>query len=229
LKSVEIKVEEVILADRVSTGTKELNALLLGGIPEEYAVALTGPPSDERDTIIRNFIETGIKESQTTFYVTTKAISLEPLLENPSFYLFLCNPKPKTPLPDKPNIIKLRSKTDINNLNIALAKAIHSIKHKPATKRACVETVSDVLLRQGPEVTRRWLSELITNLTSKGFTILAVMDPNMHPADQATAVLNLFDGEINLYEIEDEMECKKSVRIKKLRNQDYIKNPICLT
>ena len=33
MKTVEIKVEEIVLADRVSTGTKELDSLLLGGVP----------------------------------------------------------------------------------------------------------------------------------------------------------------------------------------------------
>ena len=64
---------------------------------------------------------------------------------------------------------------------------------------------------------------------SRGFTMLAEMNPAMHPSDQANAVLDLFDGEINLYQTEDPLECKKSIRVKKLRNQDYLKNPICLT
>ena len=58
--------------------------------------------------------------------------------------------------------------------------------------------------------------------------MLAVMDPKEHPPDQATTVINLFDGEIELTQTEDPLECKKSIRVKKLRNQDYIKNPICL-
>jgi hypothetical protein len=66
-------------------------------------------------------------------------------------------------------------------------------------------------------------------MCSKGFTILAVLDPEMHPPDQAKAIINLFDGEISLAQTEDPLECRKSLRIKKLRNQDYIKNPICLT
>ena len=67
------------------------------------------------------------------------------------------------------------------------------------------------------------------HLVSKGFTVLAVMNPEMHPPDQGAAVLDLFDGEISLTQTEDPLECKKSIRIKKLRNQDYTKNPICLT
>jgi KaiC/GvpD/RAD55 family RecA-like ATPase len=228
LKSVEVKVQEVILANRVSTGTKELDSLLFGGIPKEYSVVLTGSPSDERELLIKNFLETGIKQDQTTFYVTTEACDLDNLLENSNFYLFLCNPKPKVQVLDLPNIVKLRSKTDINNLNMVLARTSRNTEQE-TSKRVCIDIVSDVLLRLGPEITRRWLSELITDLTSKGFTMLAVLNSGMHPADQANAITYLFDGKISLTQSDDPLECRKFIRVEKLRNQDYIKNPICIT
>jgi len=144
--------------------------------------------------------------------------------------LFLCNPKPKTQVPDLPNITKLRGKTDLNNLNMALARTTRNIEQKLSKKkRICIEIVSDVLLDFGAKTTRKWIAELITELTSKGFTILAVMNSAMHPSDQATAVIELFDGEINITQSDDPIECKKSIQVKKLRSQDYIKNPICLT
>ena len=43
------------------------------------------------------------------------------------------------------------------------------------------------------------------------------------------AVLNLFDGEISITQTQDPLECKKFIQVKKLRNKDYIKTPICLT
>ena len=227
LKSVEIKVEEVILADRVSTGTKELDSLLLGGIPKEYAVVLTGSPSDERELLIRNFLEAGTKEGQTSFYATTEAVGMDYLLEKSGFYLFLCNPKPKVEVPDLPNITKLRSKTDLTNLNIALLKAYRNVKQS-SNKRVCIGIVSDVLVDHGVKTTRKWIAELTTDLVSKGFTVLAVLDPEMHPADHSKAIINLFDGEINLTQTGVPPDCKKSLLIKKLRNQDYIKNPICV-
>jgi len=227
LKTLEFKVEEVVLGDRVPTGTKELDSLLLGGIPKEYAVALTCPPSDEREHLIRNFLEAGIKKDETVFYVSTEAYKLETLIKKSNFCLFLCNPKPKTKVPDLPNIYKLRSKTDLTNLSISLAKAYRNIDQSKK-KRICVEIVSDVLLDYEAKATRKWISELITDLCSKGFTMLAVIDPEMHPSEQSKAIINLFDGEISLKQTEDPLECKKSVQIKKLRNEEYIKNPICL-
>jgi KaiC/GvpD/RAD55 family RecA-like ATPase len=228
LKTLEIKVEEVILENRVSTGTQELDSLLLGGIPEDYAVVLTGTPSDERDYLIKNFLKAGTYADEITFYVSTEADGLEHRLEKPNFYLFLCNPKPKTQISDLPNVYKLRSKTDLTNLSISLSKAYRNIEPS-SKKRICVEIVSDVLVDYETKATRKWISELITDLGAKGFTMLAVINPLMHTSEELHSVLDLFDGEINLIETEDPLECKKSLRVKKLRNQDYIKNPICLT
>jgi hypothetical protein len=227
LKTLEIKVEELVMEDRITTGTQELDSLLLGGIPSEYAVVLSGPPCDQRELIVKNFFNAGVDEG-VTFYVTTEADGLENLLEKPNFYLFLCNPKPKTKVPDLGNAYLLQGKADITNLGIALAKAIRNIDQSATKKRICVEILSEVLVKHGTNTTREWISSLITDLGAKGFTILAVIDPTMHPADQANAIINLFDGEINILQSDDPLDCKKSILVKKLRNQDYIKNPICL-
>jgi hypothetical protein len=227
LKTLEIKVEEVIMEDRVSTGTQELDSLLLGGIPNEYAIVLSGPPCDEREMLIKNFLNAGTKEGN-TFYVTTEAAGIESLLDNPNFYLFLCNPKPKTPVPDRPNIYRLQSKADITNLGIALTKAIRNIDQSVTKRRICVENLSDVLVNQGTKITREWISGLITDLGTKGFTILTVMYPEMHQSEESKAVISLFDGEISITQSDDPLDCKKSILVKNLRNQDYIKNPIFL-
>jgi len=229
LKTIEIKVEEVIMENRLSTGTEELDSLLLGGIPKEYAVVLSGPPCDERELIVKNFLEVGVKQKEATFYVTTEATDLEDFLNKPNFFLFLCNPKPKVDVPNLPNVFKLQGKTDLNNLGIALTKAYRSIdQNLVQPKRVCVEILSEVLQDYGSNTTRKWISDLITNYGAKGFTILAVIDPTMHATEHANAIINLFDGEISIIQSDDPLDCKKSILVKKLRNQDYIKNPICL-
>ena len=217
-----------VLPGRMPTGFMELDRLLMGGIPEKYAVVLTGSPSDDRAFLIKNFLEAGTAKDEIVFYVTTEAENLENLLENPNFHLFLCNPKPKTKVPDLPNVTKLRSITDLTNLNISLLKAYRNIDPSKK-KRICVETVSNVLLNYEAKATCKWILELTTDLSSKGFTMLAVLDPSMHPPDQANAVINSFDGEISITQTEDPLECKKSLRVKRLKNQEYLKNPICLT
>ena len=217
-----------VLPGRVTTGYTELDRLLMGGIPENYAVVLTAPPSEERSYLIKSFLEAGTENDEAVFCVTTEADNLEDLLKNPNFHLFLCNPKPKTKVPDLPNVTKLKSTTDLTNLNISLVKAYRNIDPS-RKKRILLETVSNVLLNYEAKATCKWITELTTDLSSKGFTMLAIMDPNMHPPDQANAVINSFDGEISLSKSEDPAECKKTLRVERLKNQEYLKNPVCMT
>jgi KaiC/GvpD/RAD55 family RecA-like ATPase len=227
-------VEEVVLADRISTGTKKLDSLLLGGIPEGYAVALTAPPSDEREQLIKRFLETGTKEGQITFDITSETTGRVNLVEDfqSNFFLFLCNPKTKTEVSNLPNVYKLRSKTDLTNLNIALTKAYRILDQSAKTrKRICIETVSDILLHHEADATRRWLSETISYLNSRGFIILLVMNPLMHPPEQLHAILDLLDGEISIDHVDhfkDEKGPLKLLQIKNLRKKEYNKNPIRL-
>ena len=50
------------------------------------------------------------------------------------------------------------------------------------------------------------------------------MNPYMHPAEEVQAVLDLFDGEIEVYEKKDQ----KLLRIKKMYEQDYIRDELPL-
>jgi len=70
--------------------------------------------------------------------------------------------------------------------------------------------------------TRRWLTGLLPELKSKGFTILAVMDLEMHSLQEVRAVLDLFEGEISIYE-------KKNIRflkIKRMAKQEYLESEL---
>jgi KaiC/GvpD/RAD55 family RecA-like ATPase len=65
-------------------------------------------------------------------------------------------------------------------------------------------------------------------LKSEDFTTLAVMDPEMHSSQDARAILDLFDGEINIHEKETDKGLKKSVKIKKMSNQKYLEEDLLL-
>ena len=73
--------------------------------------------------------------------------------------------------------------------------------------------------------TRRWLTALMTKLKSEDFTTLAVMDPEMHSPQDARAILDLFDGEINIFE----KGLGRHVGIRKMGNQKYLKDELLLT
>ncbi len=220
LEPVTVKVSKIVLPDRITTGHEGLDDLLFGGIPQNYAVILTSPSCDERDSLIRSFLESGAKKGQTTFHITTRAIGLEDLTkEYPSnFYVFICNPKANEITKSLPNVYKLKGIENLTEISIALTMALRKLNAAvKAPRRCCIQIVSDILLQHQALQTRRWLNGLLPELRSKGFTVLAVMDPGMHSQQDVRAVLDLFDGEINIYE----KEKVGFIRIKRMTEQEY--------
>jgi CBS domain-containing protein/KaiC/GvpD/RAD55 family RecA-like ATPase len=224
---VEPEVSKVVLPGRITTGYRNLNNLLLGGIPESYAVILTSPSCDERDLLIEKFLETGAKRGEVTFYVTINPIEMKTLTEEfqSHFYLFICNPQTDAIMKSFLNVFELRGVENLTNINIALSSAFRTLDDSmKGPRRVCIEIIPDVLLQHGAVQTRRWLNALIPELRSKGFTTLAVMDPMMHPRQEVRAILGLFEGEINIYK----KGLTRFLKIKKMRSREYSKSELPL-
>jgi hypothetical protein len=123
---------------------------------------------------------------------------------------------------DAPNVVKLKGVENLTDISIALTSAIRKLDPSlKGPKRICISLVSDVLLHHHAVQTRRWLAGLIPELQSEGFTTLAVMDPEMHPSQEVRAVLDLFEGEINIFTKETEKGPGKYLKIQKMSNQKY--------
>ena len=181
---------------RVSAGSKELDDLLLGGIPEHYAVALTSPSNDERELLIKRFLETGTDQNETTIYLTVDPGKVKALAQQqPSnFYLFVCNPRADAIIESLSNVFKFKGVENLTEIDIALAKLFRKLdQSEPAPRRACIDIVSDVLLIHHPVTTRKWLSGLLADLRAKGFTTLVTINPKMHPSEEIEALLGVFE------------------------------------
>jgi tetratricopeptide (TPR) repeat protein/KaiC/GvpD/RAD55 family RecA-like ATPase len=219
-----------VVPGRVSTGFADLDRLLLGGIPENYSVILNSPSSDERELLIKRFLEAGAKTGETTFYLTAEVAGAKALAEESksNFYFFVCNPQADTMVQDSPNIFKLQGVENLTDIDIAIAKSFRTLHQAAGSKRACVEIVSEVLLQHQAVIARKWLSGLLLNLKSKGFTTLAIVNPQMHHQEEVQAILGLFEGEIRISEKETAKGTEKVLRIRKLHNQKYLENELTL-
>lgn len=228
---VEIEVSEVVLPHRIATGYEDLDSLLFGGIPERYAIILTSPSCDEKDLLIRRFLEAGVGEGQTTFYITTRVGEVRALVDEfPSnFYVLICNPQADSMIKNLPNVFKLKGVENLTDISVSLALAFRKLDKPPkGPRRACIEIIPDVLLQHHAVDSRRWLNGVIPELGLQGFTTLAVMDPEMHSAREVRAILGLFEGEMNVYEKETEKGLRKFLRIKRMYNQKYLESELYL-
>jgi len=215
------EVSESVLG-RIAMGYPKLDRLLGGGIPKNYACALTAPPCDERELIVRSFLETGARNGEVTFFVTIDPSIARVLTEEfqSNFYLFVCNPHADAVVESQPNIVKLKGVENLTDISIALTSAIRKLDPSmQGQRRICIGLVSDVLLQHHAVQTRRWLTSLITGLKSTGFTTLAVIDPQIHPSEELHAVVGLFEGEIRICESETE-NGSKSLKIKRMSKSE---------
>jgi KaiC/GvpD/RAD55 family RecA-like ATPase len=227
-----IPIAEAAVPHRVTTGFKALDDLLLGGIPENYAVVMTSPSSDERDFLIKRFLEAGAETGQITFYIAVEPGNGKTLAEKfPSnFFLCVCNPRADIMIKSLPNVFKLNGVESLTDIDITLIKAFRMIDTpRSGPRRACIEIISDVLLQHHAVITRKWLNGLLSELKSRCFTTLAVVNPHMHPQEEVQAILGLFEGEIKMYEKETEKGTEKILRIRKMYNQRYLENELALT
>jgi KaiC/GvpD/RAD55 family RecA-like ATPase len=220
------------LPGRITTGFEDLDAVLLGGLPEKHAIALVGPSIEERELIVSKFLSAGVKSGDVTFFVTADPRLTQELCEKyPSnFFLFVCCPQAGSPASSLPNVIALKGIENLNAIDIELVKAIRTLNAADANpRRICLGLISDALLQHHAVTTRRWLSALLPTLKSKGFTILSVIDSQMHPVEELQAILALFDGELRIIEKETENASERILTIRKLHNQKYIEKDLQLT
>jgi KaiC/GvpD/RAD55 family RecA-like ATPase len=218
-----VVVPKIVLPGRIPTGSEDLDNLLHGGIPQGYSVALTSPSCDERGSLIKRFLEAGAKKGDVTFLVTIDPGELTSLAEEqPNFYLFVCNPQADAIIKSASNVFKLKGVENLTDISIALTSAIRRLDPSlTGSRRICIGLVSDVLLQHQTVQTRRWLAGLIPELRSAGFTTLAVLDPEMHAPQETRAILDLFEGEINISEIDTGKGPLKFIKVKKMASQKY--------
>jgi KaiC/GvpD/RAD55 family RecA-like ATPase len=226
-----IEISEISELNRIPTGYYELDKLLFGGIPETYPVILTAPFCEERELIIKRFLKSGIDNDETIFYFTVKQNEIIQFAQDPNsnVNVFLFNPYKDGTLEEFPNIFRIKGIEKLTDVSIALTTALRkqqNLEHKG--KRVCIEIISDILLQHNAVTTRRWLTGLINDLRSQGFTTLAIMNPLMHSPQDVHAILGLFDGEIALEDRKTSRGSQKILKINRMYNQKYLPNEVTI-
>lgn len=214
---------------RAKTGYDSLDVLLYGGLPEGYSIILTSHSCEERDLLVTKILETGVKSKEVTFYVSNEITRVRHLVdEHPEiFYSFICNPQANLIAPDTPNVYKIGGCDRLTDLSLALSSASKDLPEEGG-RRIVLNNISDVLLSCHAQTTRKWLMELLTKLKAQNFTVLAVMNPFMHASEETQAILDLFDGHIEMFE-KDGRISRTHLKVKRMYNQKYHINEIPIT
>ena len=191
---------------RVSSGYGRLDEALKGGFLAGTAIVLSAPASDEVPLLVGDFLKASKEQSLLICRTVSSAETITHSMGE-NVRVLVCSDRPVSPAR---NIIPGKGIENLTDMNLQVGEVIASAQ----PKRLVIDILSDILLRHKALQTRKWLTELLERLRSKGITTLAVLNPYMHSSEDVQAVVDLFDGNVEIFEKETEGETRKHLRIK---------------
>ena len=191
---------------KISSGYGRLDEALKGGFLAGTAIVLSAPASDEVPLLVGSFLKASKEQS---LLICRTVSSAETITQNmgENVRVLVCSDRPVSPAR---NIIPGKGIENLTDVNLQVGEVIASAQ----PKRLVIDILSDILLRHKALQTRKWLTELLERLRSKGITTLAVLNPYMHSSEDVQAVVDLFDGNVEIFEKESEGGTRKHLRIK---------------
>jgi KaiC/GvpD/RAD55 family RecA-like ATPase len=197
----------------VPTGVPPLDYLLNGGLPAGTATLLTSPACDERDMILRRVIETGINSGGECLYLGKDASKVEDLIASAPLKLKVVVTRGDARAVGQSNV-KVTG-VDLSTINIDLMALLQGAPTE-ASKRLCIDLLDDLLLLHKSALTRRWLTQLLPRVKGLGYTVLATLNSQMHSSADLQAIVELFEGHIQLTEKAVNDKSRMVLRVQKM-------------
>jgi len=188
---------------RVSTGYAKLDKALNGGFLLGSAIILCASASDEAYQLMGRFLG----EAHGNALLVSRTSSPDLILSQE-----FARPKVLTydeSLPESATVIRGKNLGNLTEANLEILDVVKAIK----PSRVVLEILSEVLLRHGRLLTRKWLSQFLARLRSRGITTLALFNPYMHPKEDVEVILDLFDGNLKVTEQKSTGATRKYIRI----------------
>ena len=195
----------------VSTGLRELDQLLGGGYPERSSILVVGPPGIGKESLGYRFTQSGLLQGDLCLYTTrlsvsevlqdVKAFNIQPWLQP----LWLASNGGQV-------------KLDVNDLT-SLSFNIKEVIRKAGDRsvRIVADVLSSILMLNPPETVYRFLSQLFSEVKQYSSVFLALMEEGMHQPQVVAAMVELFDGVVELKLYEEGFKIVPLLRIRKMR------------
>jgi hypothetical protein len=208
----------------IPTGYKALDAMLYGGVPLGLSIVLTGPPCDEKNLILKRFLETNLMSGRECIFISTSLDRVREMLpKHKNLHVILCNPQADTIAAPYPEVAKIKTVDSLIQINLEYDTAAAGLSPgKPGI--LCLEILDDVLLEHHG-ATRRWLMDILGRGKGARMTCLATVNPAMHSPQELQAILETFDGHIDLYEAEVQVR-PKLIQVKKLGGKTFLDSEV---
>lgn len=213
----------------LSTGYSDLDALLVGGLPEGYAVLLLSPPCDERDLLLGKLISSAISSQIPTFYVSNDPNRVQDMVGKYWKDFYALSPQADKVLSPPANLYKISNFDNLSDFNISLTKTMEGrVKQKATNRLMIIDLLTDILLQHKALTSRRWLSDFIAKRKGEGFTVLAFLNPLVSPKEETQTLIDVFDGVIEIYERELRERARRFLVVKRMYGRKYSESELML-
>lgn len=204
------------------SGLAVLDYLLNGGLPAGTATVLTSPACDERDAIIRKFLETGAKSGGSNIYLGKESAKVDDLLTFNTLGLSALLARTSEQELKQANVKVTEKLDNLSGINIDLMALLQAPRPEGGSKRLCIDVLDDLLLMHKGTMTRKWLSQLLSRVRVQGYTVLATLNTQMHSAADVQAIVDSFEGHIQLNESIIEGRPRIVLRVQKMSRWKFL-------
>lgn len=192
---------------KLSTGLKELDERLGGGIPLGISTLIQGPPGSGKSTFCNQFIYEGNKNNEACIYVTFNSSPEE--IKNVAKSFGMDFSEELTIFVDayswqigKKEGKHIVNPADLTKFTIEITKAVTEL-HNKNLKRVVFDSFSTMFLFVPKDLCLRFLSMITARLKSFGTTQLIVVEEGMHDPATMTAMNAVTDGTIKFSSMEE--------------------------
>jgi len=201
-------------AARLPSGVPGLDEMLHGGIPNGASIILQGPTSGEKDIFANQFLGCGLNENGSIMVVVTMMSPDEWRTQMRGLGHRLSDFEKEGQLVivdwythknERVRSVEVRgavvlSSKSITNLEIAIDKAIKSIKDAP-TKRAVITVLSPAIKALGFDNVYGFAQSIRGKFKKYNITGMFLLDKGMHDQNIVSSLHSVFDG---VFDIEKE-------------------------
>lgn len=201
--------------------------LVPGGIPGKYSLLMGAPVCEERNLIVEQFLQEGIKSKSPGFLLTSdldfaKSINAK---YGEKLTLLVANPRAET-MSGK-NIVPIPTGIqNLTTLNIELVKSVRNVASSGG--KVCLDVLSDILLTHKMLTARKWVTDLVPRLDEWGFTAIGIYNPALHAAEEARGLTDLFKGYLEIFDKDFSGKMRKVIVVRKMMDLQFNESELIL-
>ena len=218
-------------ASELSTGYRELDGLLAGGLPRGNAILLLSPRCDERDLLLQKIIGSALSAGMPTFYLSNDPSKIQDMATMYGKDFYTIAPQAAKISAPSANLYRVPSVDSLTDLNMTFTRILETrVKLGTGNRLLVVDllTYSRIFLVDNRATARKWFSDFLAKRKAEDFTVLAYLNPLVASNEETQTLIDVFDGVIEIYEKEFGGRTRRFLVIKRMSGHTFSASELIL-